>query len=878
VSALRESWQRLIGWVRHRQRDADFEDELQAHLQLAADELEAQGLDRAEARRRAAHAVGGLDAARAGQRDARGLPALESVVADVSYAVRRLWKAPMFSLMVIAILAVGIGANTAIFSIVNGVVLRALPLGDADRLVWIAPTTAHEGLSERTYPVRIVEEMQRSASSLDGLSPYFAFFGYANYTLTGRGDAERLIGVPVGPGFFELLGVALAMGRTFTADELRQNGPGAVLLTHASWQRRFGGDPAIVGRAITVSDKSMTVAGVLPASFDFSSIFMPGVQVDMFVPAVYDDMREWGNVFAVVGRLKRGVSIDAARAEFASLMPRVSKELPRWGEQSATLTPLGTYVNGRVERSLMVLWVAVGLVLLVACANLSGLLLARAAGREREFGIRLAIGAGRMRLLRQLLTESAVLALCGAAVGAVLAQLLVSYVKSWPALSVPLLSRVEVDGAALLFAAAIAIASSVLFGLLPALRVASGDPQRVLRDRSRGSTQGRRHAYLRSGLVVFEVALACVLLVGAGLLVRTFINVRAVDLGFAPAQAVAFRVNLPTDLSQPSRRVLVAEIQRRGAALGGIEAAGLTDALPLDRNRTWSAGVPGQVYAPGERPLPYVYVVTEGYFRAMGVRLRSGRDFAASDTSESEEVIVLSESLAQRLWPGQDAVGRLVEAAGSGKRRVIAVAADVRQTSIEAAGAYHMYLPFSQVNDGGLDLVVRSTLPAATVAPMIRRALGDLDPRLTATDARVIGDFVERAISPRRFLVALLSGFAILALGLASLGIYSTVSYGVGERVQEFGVRMALGASGTEIRRGVLAQTLTIVGTGVAIGALASFIVARLMTAMLFETSSTDVATFTLTALVLTAVALTAAYVPAARASRVSPMAALRSE
>ena len=604
---------------------------------------------------------------------------------------------------------------------------------------------------------------------------------------------------------------------------------------------------------------------------------MPGVRVDMFVPAVFDDMREWGNVFAVVARLKPGVSLEAAQAEFASLMPRVSRELPRWGEQSAVLTPLAAHVNGRVEQSLMVLWGAVGLVLLIACANLSGLLLARAASREREFGIRLAIGAGRGRLIRQLLTESALLGLIGAALGAVVARVLVAYVKSWPGLSVPLLHRVQVDATALLFAAGLALASSLLFGLLPALWIAEGDPQRAMRDRSRGSTHGRHHARLRSGLVAVEVALACVLLVGAGLLVRTFVNVKAIDLGFTPAHAIAFRLNTPPDMPRPARTVLYDEIRRRVAAMNGIEAAGLTDALPLDRNRTWTIGAVGQVYGPGETPLPHTYVNSEGYFGAMSIAVRSGRDFTASDTPDSEPVIVLSESLAGRLWPGQDPIGRQANVANRA-RRVVGVVADVRQTSLELAGGFHMYLPHTQANDGGFDLVVRSPLPPAAVAPLVRRALGDLDPRLSATDARVLDDFVERAISPRRFLVALLTGFALLALGLASLGIYSTVSYGVGERTQEFGVRMALGASATQIRQEVMRQTLTIVGAGAALGALASLVAGRLMQALLFETSSTDVVTFAVTAGVLGGVALAAAYFPAARASRVSPMVALRSE
>ena len=370
-------------------------------------------------------------------------------------------------------------------------------------------------------------------------------------------------------------------------------------------------------------------------------------------------MRRQGNVLSVIGRLAPGASVEAARAEFAALMPRISAEFTDWGPQTATLKRLDQHVNAGIERSLLVLWGAVGLVLLIVCANLSGLLLARTASRSKEIAVRLAIGASRGRIVRQLVTESAVLSLLGAALGVPLAYAVVTYVKSRPGLSVPLLHRVEVDGMALLFTAAVAIACGIAFGLLPAARIASGDPQHAMREQTRGSTQGLTQARLRSALVAGEVALACILLVGAGLLLRTFLRVQAVDLGFAPSQTLAMRVNTSGDLDTPARRrVVLQEITRRMRALPGIESAALTDALPLERNRTWTIGAPGRDYRRGERPLAFVYITGPGFFETMGMQVRAGRELAESDRADTEPVVVVSESLARALYPGQDAVGR----------------------------------------------------------------------------------------------------------------------------------------------------------------------------------------------------------------------------
>jgi predicted permease len=805
-------------------------------------------------------------------------PTLSSVRQDLRYALRGFRREPGFTAIAVAILALGIGANTAVFSLVNPLLLRPLPFPNADSLVWIAPDVDALGLSGRTYPTGVFEELRRHNTSFEDLTAYFAFFGFDSFTLTGRGEAERFVGVRVAPRFFEVLGVQPEAGRFFTPEELVPNGPRAVILTHGVWQRRFAADPSIVGQAVTINDEPVTIAGVLPADFDFASVFVPGTRVDLFVPAVLETMRPWGNTMAVIGRLKQGGSVQAARSEFVELLPRLNRLHPDWGPRTARLTELKTHVSGRMQRSLVVLWGAVGLVLLIVCANLSNLLLARTAARSKEIAVRLALGAGRARIVRQLVTEGIVLSMTGAAVGIPLAYALTAYVKTSVTLSVPLLHRVEVDGTALIFTAAIAILAGVTFGALPALRISGRNPHDALREQGRGSTDSRRHAWIRSALVVSEVALACVLLVGAGLLLRSFLRLQEVELGFQPSRAIAVRVDPNAQLAPDKRRALLGELTRRVAALPGVEAAGLTDALPLDRNRTWNIGVPGVVYSASvRRPIAFVYVTGPGYMKAMGIPIKAGRDFLDQDTATSAPVMIVNESLARRLWPDADPVGRFAVTGNNPPLKVVGVVADVRQTSLEEHAEFQMYFVYTQ-SGASADLIVRSQLPPATLAATVRATLGALDPTLVTTDVRPLEQLVDRAVSPRRFLLTLLGGFSLLALTLACLGIYGVVSYTVSRRVQEMGVRMALGATAGDVCRLVLTGTLKVALAGVVLGSLASLGVARLIATFLFGTSSTDPLTFASTAVLLTMVAMVAGYIPARRASRVEPMSALRAD
>ena len=814
------------------------------------------------------------------------MPFIESVRQDITYALRGFRREPGVALIAVIILALGIGANTAVFSIVNPLLLRPLPFPNADRLVWIANIGASLGMSGTTFRVDWYDEFRKHNRSFEDLAAYFAFFGYNNYTLTGRGDPESLVAVDVGPRFFELLGVQPARGRLFTGNEHRHSagaapgaptGPRVAILTHTLWQRRFAGNAAVVGSAITINNIAVTIVGVMPETFEFSSIFTPGTNVDMFVPADLDQMRPWGNTLSIVGRLRQGVTIQQARAEFGTLLPQLMEAHKDWGRIGANLIPLKEHVSGRMTTAIIVLWCAVGAVLLIVCANLANLLLARASSRGREFAVRVALGADRRRLVRQLLTEGVLLSLVGAALGIPLAFALTTWLASSDSLSVPLLHYVRVDTSALLITAAIACVTGVLFAAGPALKVSAQAPQTALQEQSRGTVDSKRHAWFRKGLVVAEIAVAAVLLVAAGLLTKSLVRLLDVELGFDPTRAVAARIDFPTTATPEQLASLSRDVVQRVSALPGVEAAGLTDALPLERNRTWPLGVPGKIYAPGERPIVFVYVVGPGYLRAMGIRLVNGRDFLDHDSMKDRQPVIVNETLARALYPDADPIGRPA-VTYSQELRIVGVVANVRQTSLDEAPVHQMYLDIARGGAINPEIVVRTTLDPASLAPALRATLSSLDSRLVATDVRVLTALVDRATSPRRFLVALLGGFSALALLLASLGIYGVVSYAVKQRTAEFGVRMALGATGAQVRRQVMKDTLGLTLAGVGIGVSASLALARVLSSLLYATSTNDPATFAGAALLLSAVAILAGYLPALRASHIEPLQALRRE
>ncbi|HVX65668.1 MAG TPA: ABC transporter permease [Bryobacteraceae bacterium] len=798
---------------------------------------------------------------------------------DLRYTLRTLRHEAGFTTFAILIAGLGIGASSTIFSVVNALLLRPLPFRDPGRLVWIANDGKDGDLSGQTVQVGHFLDLREHNRSFSDMAAYFAFYGVGDSKLTGTGEPERLSGVPVSQNFFPLLGIQPQVGRLFSAEECRWNGPRAVLLSHRLWQRRFASDPRIVGRKLTLDDAPVTVVGVLPASFDFAAVFAPGSHFDLYFPfPLTPETNRWGNTLAIVGRLKPGVTVARAQAEFGALGAEIARQHPERNELRPRLSPLEAHVSGRLRPALLVLAGAVGVVMLIVCANLSNLQLARTAARQKEMAVRVALGAGRRRLVRQMLTESVVLSCGGAVLGLVLAFAGTRVLAHLEYVSIPLLDSVRVDAGALAFTLLITIVSGVLFGLAPALQVPAAAVHDVLKDSNRGSSQGRGHAWIRGALVVSEIAFACMLLVGAGLLIRSFLRVLDVQLGFQPERAAALRIDPSSRYSdQAKRNAYFDEALRRVKEIPGIEAAGLTDVLPLGGNRSWGVAAKGQVYPPGQYPEAFVRIVSDGYLRAMGIPLRAGRDFTEHDTPSSEKVIIVNETLARRLWPGQDPLGQMVTQDGG--RRVVGVAGNVRHVTLEQDSGSEMYLPMRQTNDySEVDLVVRTALPPDRLASAVRSALQPIEPSLAGNSFRTLQQLVDKAVSPRRLIVLLLAGFSAFALVLASLGIYGVISYSVNQRTKEIGIRMALGASARELQVRILGQTLRLAAIGIAVGAAASWVLARAISGLLFGVRPADPVTFATMLLVLTTVAGVAGYLPARRASRIEPMTALRAE
>ena len=794
---------------------------------------------------------------------------------DLRYALRSLRRDAGFTTFAILIVGLGIGASSTLFSVVNALLLRPLPFRDPQRLVWV---TNHDvaGLSGQTTQVGHLLDLREQNRSFEDLAGYFAFYGVGDRILNGA-MPERISGVPVSCNFFPLLGLEPEVGRQFTADECKWNGPNAVLLSHGFWERRFASDRSVIGRPIVIDNQPTTVAGVLPASFDFSSIFAPGSHVDVFAPfPLSPETNRWGNTMAMVARLKPGVPVASAQAEIKLLAGHITQAHPERNGFEGHVTPLAEHVSGRMRLALMVLAGAVGVVMLIVCANLSNLLLARTASRQKEIAIRTALGAGQWRLAGQMLTEGVALSGCGAMLGVVLAIIGTHAVAHLQAINIPLLESVHTDGEALVFTLVIAIATGILFGLAPALHIPAATLHDVLKDSNRGSTEDKRRGWVRNSLVMSEIAFACVLLVGAGLLIRSFIKVLDVNLGFSPERVASMRVDANQQFkTQQDVNAYYDEVLRRARSIPGVVGAGITDSLPLGRNRSWGVGVKGRTFPRGKNPVGFVRVVSDGYITAMGIPIRAGRDIGPHDGASDDPVILINETMARTLFPGENAVGKIIST--DKERRIVGVVGDVRHLALEQGAGMEFYQPMRQGRDVmALDLVVRTTLPPGQFASALRAAIKPIAPDLPGNDFRLVQQLVDKSVSPRRFVVLLLGGFALFALILASLGIYAVISYSVSQRTQEIGIRMALGASAGHVQGRVISQTLALAGAGMALGAAGAWLLSRSIGGMLFETPAGDPVTFLGMLLVLGTVSVVAGYLPARRASRIDPSVALR--
>ncbi len=874
---------------------ADVKDEVAFHLQAKTEDLMRQGLSQDAARKEAERQFGdvrevervGKQIGEKAEKRRRLGDYWNDLRHDVRYTLRTLRRDPGFAAVSLLILALAIGANVAVFSVVNTILLRPLPFPHSNELVWIAPPPSECGWSCATYTADAYEEFSSMSRAYEGVTGYFAFSTKDNVRLTGYGEPKPATSILVVGNFFQVLGVQPAMGRLFLPEETRRGSHQVALLTNAYWRHQFNADSAIVGKAIELNGASVTVVGVLPDNFDFGAVFSPGERVDLFTPYILDNWRDDGNDLTLIGRLKPGVTLAQALDDANRVAPDMyfSPKYPETkGRYKGFLIPvwLKDYVTGKLHRSLIALWLAVGTILLIAGVNLSNLLLARSAARAKEFAMRGALGASRGRIIRQLLMESLVLSGVGAVLGLGLAFGVIRWLAHQGSLALPLLNSLRVDDQVVGWTVLVAVITAMIFGLLPGLRMASGNLQEILKDSGAGAGLGRKHERIRAALVISEIALACVLLVSAGLLLRSFSRVLDVDLGFQPDHA-SF-MNVEYDDSAPTREASIAkrteifqQVLALVSAIPGVQAAGISDNLPLGSNRSWGTPIPkGRVFAPGELPEPLVYVITPGFFGAMGIPLQ-GRDFSWADGPKSERVIIINRSMARRFWAGEDPVNKILMNFGDKEEdRVVGAVDDVHEESVESNVGAQVYYPSTQQAPSRAQLVVRSSLPGSALAPSVLRALRELNPNQPASEFRPIRTIVDHAVSPRRFFMLLVAAFAGLGLLLATLGIYGVISYSVTRQRPEIGVRMALGATAGRVQRQVLGNTLRLTGIGIAIGTVIAIVVSKTISSLLFATSPWDFPSYVGMAVALLVVALASGYLPARRASGINPMEALR--
>jgi predicted permease len=870
---------------------ADVDEELRFHLDLVAAELADQGWPQEEARVEARRRFGDLDATRvyccaldAGkERQMKWIERLEELGQDLRFAGRQLLKSPGFTLVAVLTLALGIGATTAIFSVVYGVVLRPLPFGAPERLVrpyFVTP----QGEKQGAFSVPNFLDWRAASHALADAAP--AHGGTLN--LSGDGaEPERLPAAWVGANYFKVLGIRPLAGRTFAPGEDRPGAPRAAIVSEKLWRQRFGGDPGLVGRSVTLNGQPYSVVGILKAG-----VQLPAA-ADVWVPMVFapEEMKERGAVFfAGIARLAPGATLRQAQAEADVIGRRLSTQYPEANAsyfKTMTLTPLQDSMVGDVRKKLLLLLGAVGLVLLIACANVANLLLVRAAAREGEIVIRVALGAGRARIIRQLLTESLVLALAGGAAGVALAAWVTRALIAMGPRGIPRLDQVGIDGAALLFALGISLLTGLLFGLAPALQTSRTDLSGVIREGTRGS-KGRAGTRARSALVVVEMALAVVLLAGAGLLIRSFQRLQEVDPGFKPARVVTFNLSLPESRYSDNAklRAFTSGLLERMQGLPGVDAAGAT---------VYGMPFAGQVNVldftiAGRPPLPVgkeeairVAAATPDYFEAMGIRTVRGRTFSPRDRDGAPRVVVINETAAHHFFPNEDPLGHRVDL---GLRvdgvpqggEIVGIVADVKQDAMEQKVDPQLFLPYDQVPMESLAVVLRSTADPQAVAAAVQAKVRELDPDLPVYGLQPMSGLVATATSQSRFYMLLLGGFAAIALVLAAVGIYGVIAYAVRQRTQEIGIRMALGASRDRVLRMVVTQGLALALAGAAVGLAGAFLATRGMRSLLYEVSASDPTTYAGVALVLLAVAAVAAYLPARRASMTEPQLALKGE
>lgn len=808
---------------------------------------------------------------------------MQSLFQDIRYGIRTLLKQPSFTLVSIVTLALGIGANTAIFSVVNAVVLRPLPYADSERLVMLWGTTAKDGNLEQPFSFADFNDLRnqsKSFANLTAASPAWSF------TLTGGGEPEPVQGLFVSYDLFDMLGAKPEMGRAFLADDDRTGAPPVVIISNALWQRRFGGDRAVIGKPLTVSGHNATVVGVMPAEFHFLE-----PNSELWVPLSQNQFANSARnvrLLSVVGKLNNGIALGQANAELSSIANQLASQYPDTNTGvGLRALPLHEQVTGKVRPALLLLLCAVALILLIACVNVVNLMLVRGASRSKEIAVRAAVGAGRLRLLRQLLTESITLSLIGGAAGALLATWGIRVLVAINPIPLPRYNKIGVDLTVLLFTLGASVITGVVFGLAPVWQMFKFDLQSVLKDGARGSVDSGHHR-ISNTLVTVEIATAFVLLIGAGLLIRSFARLLDVNPGFQTEHILTMQIGLPNaSYAEPEKRIaFMQQLETNLRSIPDVISVGAVTRLPLMsalNNVTTFLSIEGRQMQAGERPEIDFRRASTGYFETMGIPLRSGRLVTDQDVSNNTRSVVINETMAKRFFPGEDPVGkRISTASATGQQMqwqtIVGVVGNVRHLGLDTEPRPELYYHTNTSPPFGPVLVIRAKTDPKALISLARAKVRELDGSVPISNVNTMEQLVSQSIAQRRFGMFLLASFAALALLLAAIGIYGVISYSVAQRTREIGVRMALGARTADVLKLVLQRGLTLAIIGLGIGLIGAFFVTRLMTRLLFDVRPTDGLTFVFVSIGLLAVAFLACYLPARRATKVDPLVALRYE
>jgi putative ABC transport system permease protein len=883
-------WSQIQSWMRamagRARMESDMDAELRFHMEAYGEDLERQGVAHEEALRRARIEFGGVERAKEECREARGVNFLETLLQDLRYGMRALAKSPGFTAIAVLTLALGIGANTAIFNVVNATLLQPLPIREGSRLVVIWISNLEHGWSRIGPAGQDYLDWKEQSKSFDDLF----LFEHGTGTVTAPGEPEQVAGLRVTTNFGDFFGIKPAVGRTFRLEE----GAGRhnyAILGYGYWQRKFAGDRSVVGRGMTLNGEEYTIIGVLPA--DFAALF----PADLVVPFDTDWIKRADSDLGVFGRLKPGGTLKQASGEMSVIAGRIANARPTRKGFGVVLVPLQDVRTEYLRPALLVLLGAVGFVLLISCANVGNLMLARSIARQREVSIRMALGAGRLRLIRQFLTESTILALLGGGVGALLAlwstHLLAIFVPS--RIPVPnaadkvTLPGIHMSGEAFAFVIVVSLMTGIIFGLIPALQSLHCNVNETLKEGGRGFVSSLRGNSTRATLVIVESALAFVLVIGAGLMIKSFWHLSQAKSGFRPDHLLTLRIKLPADARdsqyrEPRKQAdtfqrFLTSVQ----AVPGIQSAAFTEIVPLsqdDMDMGYFVVKENPPLAPGEHLAADYRDVTPNYFVTMGIPLINGRIFSQQDNLDRPRVVVIDETLARRFFPNEDPIGKHLEVPDAARpaREIAGVVGAVRDTGFDQQPRPTIYFPSLQSPDQTMSLVVRTTLPPASILPAIKSAIWSVDKNQPVFDVRSMDEIISGNVSAQRLAFLLLGVFAFLALALAAIGIYGVTSYLVSERTHEIGVRMALGAQPLDVSRLVLRHGAKLVFIGVFAGAVAALALTRLLTNLLFGVSASDPWTFVGVGLLLMVVAVVASYIPARRAMRVDPMVALRYE